>query len=1092
MSVFTTGSLEVRDSSNNLVFAVGDRHPSLILGGSGGDRVGLGSTTITGSFQVIPFAGSTINIITGSMSSTGVKLGIGTVGNQDGVGVSIFGDLGLSDTATTRHITMQVPSAGGLSIGTDGNNYGRLEYTSTSNSVQLYTRAGASNKAELMLTNNQVSIGKGSAASSGIDLEVAGTNKTVLIGDNADPPSGPAALFLGNEDTKIYHDDFMGGQLVLQSTSSIALVGDRTIGASEDAFAYLIARNEASVGIAGREDVNIQAPGGLQIDNNLCLTGALDMNGTLHSFDPGVSADQTRATFAHADGARIDLMRRESNIFGNELLGSINFIGSEDGGVTRAGGAAIEGIATDGYSTPDASGKLQFYTSNTGGTLNLAMTITEDRDVQVGQKLKVGGNIVHNGDDNTVMQFDAGATPKCSFSGKIKVTGNAIQNSAGNDTITFDASQNSTFDGNVSIGDDKKLYFGADNDVTIEYDEDSTDKLLYTGATLRIDDDVKMEFGITTPPASFHYDQANTDRFIITSPPYGTVVDGDFGISGSNSIEPDPAGSASGRSDNGYWLKIAEIASWGSNAASTANATFLVHLNRGRVSGTLDAKSAIVFIEHEKDAGAAPRFTVEFLNLAMTEGTAADNYSDWSKDDFKMTYNSTGNYEAQIWIRAPHQNDPDSNNYRAFVSMLGASRTTNDPRGGGWRICSNSAWQSSIPSLADTATALYPNKRFNHVNIGSGGSMPSGGENAEPILTLTNRYAIPGNAGVNEDLAYINFDTTTRTGGGDPSTFAQIRVESASEEPEGGSIPAQIAFSTRQDSTSDALIDGMVITQPFSSFGGKPRVNMPGGFKVGGTAANTAMASIAGHNTMGLTHVMLDVQSDYSTSATDYNIQKPVAYFTGDTSKTAAQGVVCIESTDTSDESGDVTLRLQQNDTTPSSDAYHFAGYRSTTKIGGYSYTGVLTPFTGRHYTKLDGTDSYRLGTIMKSTGEIIYDDTVDNAWVKSTGTTTAKESGVVGVYSGPASGAGGFDDAHGYNAVGEGKVLVTDEGGDISIGDYICSSNVAGHGMKQDDDLLHNYTVAKALTAINWDDIDVDPELGFKSTLLACTYHCG
>ena len=98
----------------------------------------------------------------------------------------------------------------------------------------------------------------------------------------------------------------------------------------------------------------------------------------------------------------------------------------------------------------------------------------------------------------------------------------------------------------------------------------------------------------------------------------------------------------------------------------------------------------------------------------------------------------------------------------------------------------------------------------------------------------------------------------------------------------------------------------------------------------------------------------------------------------------------------------------------------------------------------------------------------------------------------MVGVYSGEFPDAGGIADAHGYNAVGEGKVLVTDAGGDISIGDYICSSNRAGHGMKQDDDLLHNYTVAKALTTINWDSIDTDPELGFKSTLLACTYHCG
>ena len=45
---------------------------------------------------------------------------------------------------------------------------------------------------------------------------------------------------------------------------------------------------------------------------------------------------------------------------------------------------------------------------------------------------------------------------------------------------------------------------------------------------------------------------------------------------------------------------------------------------------------------------------------------------------------------------------------------------------------------------------------------------------------------------------------------------------------------------------------------------------------------------------------------------------------------------------------------------------------------------------------------------------------------------------------------------------------------------------------MKQDDDLLHNYTVAKANEPIDFSTVEVDPELGFKSVLVACTYHCG
>jgi len=71
-------------------------------------------------------------------------------------------------------------------------------------------------------------------------------------------------------------------------------------------------------------------------------------------------------------------------------------------------------------------------------------------------------------------------------------------------------------------------------------------------------------------------------------------------------------------------------------------------------------------------------------------------------------------------------------------------------------------------------------------------------------------------------------------------------------------------------------------------------------------------------------------------------------------------------------------------------------------------------------------------------------------------------------------------------NSIGEGGVNVCNEGGDIDIGDYICSSSIAGKGMKQDDDLLHNYTVAKSLQKVVWAD-----EVS-TIKMISCTYHCG
>ena len=82
-------------------------------------------------------------------------------------------------------------------------------------------------------------------------------------------------------------------------------------------------------------------------------------------------------------------------------------------------------------------------------------------------------------------------------------------------------------------------------------------------------------------------------------------------------------------------------------------------------------------------------------------------------------------------------------------------------------------------------------------------------------------------------------------------------------------------------------------------------------------------------------------------------------------------------------------------------------------------------------------------------------------------------------------------------NSVGEGAIWVCNSNGNIENGDYITSSDYLGYGEKQDDDLLHNYTVAKA--TINCDFILDSPyynclELNdnIKIAFISCSYHCG
>ena len=82
-------------------------------------------------------------------------------------------------------------------------------------------------------------------------------------------------------------------------------------------------------------------------------------------------------------------------------------------------------------------------------------------------------------------------------------------------------------------------------------------------------------------------------------------------------------------------------------------------------------------------------------------------------------------------------------------------------------------------------------------------------------------------------------------------------------------------------------------------------------------------------------------------------------------------------------------------------------------------------------------------------------------------------------------------------NSIGEGGIWVCNSNGNIENGDYITSSDYLGYGEKQDDDVLHNYTVAKA--TINCDfELDspyyncIEIDGGLKIAFIGCTYHCG
>ncbi len=73
----------------------------------------------------------------------------------------------------------------------------------------------------------------------------------------------------------------------------------------------------------------------------------------------------------------------------------------------------------------------------------------------------------------------------------------------------------------------------------------------------------------------------------------------------------------------------------------------------------------------------------------------------------------------------------------------------------------------------------------------------------------------------------------------------------------------------------------------------------------------------------------------------------------------------------------------------------------------------------------------------------------------------------------------------------------VANSNGNVENGDYIQSSDHLGYGEKQDDDLLHNFTVAKATMDCKFDLDSPYYECkeigeGLRVAFIAVSVHCG
>jgi hypothetical protein len=177
-----------------------------------------------------------------------------------------------------------------------------------------------------------------------------------------------------------------------------------------------------------------------------------------------------------------------------------------------------------------------------------------------------------------------------------------------------------------------------------------------------------------------------------------------------------------------------------------------------------------------------------------------------------------------------------------------------------------------------------------------------------------------------------------------------------------------------------------------------------------------------------------------------------------------------------------------------------------------YAADGDYGPFTGAHEVTLaaDFPQDAEPGMIVSVTGEtrirqtdageISFSSTLPTVQLS----TTPNDSTVFGVFilESPLGAehwyAAEVQDGDRFgivNALGEGRVWASNVNGDIHAGDYVTTSPIAGHGQRQDDDLLHSYTLGKAIEEVDWSQVIETIEFGgrtYKVYPLAVVYTSG
>jgi parallel beta-helix repeat protein len=165
------------------------------------------------------------------------------------------------------------------------------------------------------------------------------------------------------------------------------------------------------------------------------------------------------------------------------------------------------------------------------------------------------------------------------------------------------------------------------------------------------------------------------------------------------------------------------------------------------------------------------------------------------------------------------------------------------------------------------------------------------------------------------------------------------------------------------------------------------------------------------------------------------------------------------------------------NTTNAGAGATVIAFLQSGTVQGTVSINGATTSynaFTGSHYAKIDSGTLNR-GELASLTGNNAYAPGAGEPVYGITKTSTANDPNVLGAFLGIEDEQKGFSLEYPYlvMAAGNGDMWIADNGtGNVTIGDPLISSSIAGHAMRDPKTFAVSHVFAKAAETIDWSTV--------------------